>query len=204
MNLTNTDEPMQIVKGGLDIGPYGWSPDRNVLMYGVSDSTNDIDIRFYSIDEKVEDYVLMPDKGNQMLATFSPDGKYIAYTSDVSGQSEVYVQPFPPDGKRWIISSNGGEEPVWSPIKQSLYCRNNQDWFEINFSTADGFSIIDRNKLFTGPYINVPGHSYDITPDGKDFILLRPVSNSQTSTKLKVVKNWIDEVEILAPWNKAR
>jgi len=61
------------------------------------------------------------------------------------------------------------------------------------------FTVISRNKLFSGPYINVPGYSYDITPDGQHFIFLNPVSKVQTSTKIKVVKNWFEEVNRLAP-----
>ena len=199
INSTGTDEPVHILRSGVNTGPYGWSPDGNVLMYGTSDSVSGTDIKFHITNEKKEDYVLMPDKGNQMLASFSPDGKYIAYTSDVSGQSGVYVQPFPPDGKRWVISSDGGEEPKWSPNDKILYYRNNQDWFQIIFSTENEFSVIDRKKLFTGPYLNVPGYSYDITPDGQYFVLLKPVSSAQTSTKLKIIKNWLEEIKVLAP-----
>jgi Tol biopolymer transport system component len=199
VDASGTDEPVHILRGGVNTGAYGWSPDGNVLMYGTYDSVSGQDIKFHITNEKKEDSVLMPDKGNQMLASFSPDGKYIAYTSDVSGQSGVYVQPSPADGKRWVISSDGGEEPKWSPNDRILYYRNNQDWFQITFSTENEFSVIDRKKLFTGPYLNVPGYSYDITPDGEYFVLLKPVSSAQTSTKLKIIKNWLEVIKVLAP-----
>jgi len=49
---------------------------------------------------------------------------YIAYSSNESGQFEAYVQPFPPNGSRWTVSSDGGEEPIWSPKGDKLYYRS--------------------------------------------------------------------------------
>jgi hypothetical protein len=50
--------------------------------------------------------------------------------------------------------------------------------------------VINRNELFSGPYMNISGYSYDITPDRRHFLLLEPLSKVKTSTRLKVVKNW--------------
>ena len=73
-----------------------------------------VDIKFHFLNQEKEDLLLLPNRGNEYLSSFSPKFDFVAYTSDESGQSEVYVQPFPPDGNRWIVSSDGGEEPLWS------------------------------------------------------------------------------------------
>ena len=104
------------------------------------------------------------------------------------------MQPFPPTGERWTISSGGGEEPVWSPNGDKLYYRNGNSWMEVSITTQPAFSIGERRLLFTGLYINVPGFSYDISPDGQKFLLLKPVSQERTANRLKVIKNWFQEV----------
>ncbi len=61
------------------------------------------------------------------------------------------------------------------------------------------FSAGVPELLFSGPYVNVLGYSYDISPDGQYFLLLRPVNNAQTASRLKVVKNLFEELNRLAP-----
>lgn len=109
------------------------------------------------------------------------------------------MQPFPPNGDRWIVSSEGGEEPNWSPNGDKFFYRDGNDWLEVPITMEPTFPGGAPTLLFTGPYINVPGYSYDISPDGQRFLLLRPVSNARTATKLKVVKNLFEEINRLAP-----
>ncbi len=61
------------------------------------------------------------------------------------------------------------------------------------------FSAGVPELLFSGPYVNVFGYSYDISPDGQRFLLLRPVSIARTASRLKVVKNWFEELNRLTP-----
>jgi serine/threonine-protein kinase len=133
------------------------------------------------------------------MASFSPKGHFVAYTSSESGQQEVYVQPFPPNGSRWTVSSGGGEEPIWSPNGDKLIYRNGNNWMEVPTTMEPTFSTLTPTLLFSGSYVNVPGYSYDISPDGQRFLLFKPVSNARTATRLKVVKNWFEEVNRLAP-----
>ena len=53
--------------------------------------------------------------------TFSPDGRFLAYVSDENGSNEVYVQSYPGPGSRWLISADGGDDPVWSPNGRELF-----------------------------------------------------------------------------------
>ena len=170
-------------------------------MYGESNPTTSADIKFHFSNETKEDLVLMPNRGDQLLASFSPNSDYIAYMSDESGQSEVYVQPFPSNDNRWTVSSDGGEEPIWSPKGDKLYYRNvnGNNWMVVTCTLEPTFSAGVPELLFSGPYVNVPGYSYDISPDGQRFLLLKPVSNARTASRLKVVKNWFEEVNRLAP-----
>ena len=170
-------------------------------MYGESNRATLSDIKFHYLNQTREDLVLMPNRASQGLARFSPKSDYIAYSSTESGQFEVYVQPFPPNGIKSIVSSGGGEEPIWSSNGDKLYYRNvnGNNWMVVTCTLEPTFSAGVPELLFSGLYVNVFGYSYDISPDGQHFLLLRPVSNARTASRLKVVKNWFEELNRLTP-----
>ena len=199
INASGSGREVELISSDMPMNPIDWSSDGKVLMYGAPNPGSSVDIRFHFLNQGKDDITLMPNRANEYLASFSPKNDFVAYTSDESGQSEVYVQPFPPDGTKWTVSSDGGEEPLWSPDGNKMVYRNGNDWLEVEVSTKPTFSIGTRKLLFNGPYINVSGYSYDISPDGKQFLLLKPVSSARTSTRLKVVKNWFEEVKRLVP-----
>jgi serine/threonine-protein kinase len=133
-------------------------------------------------------------------AKFSPDGHWIAYTADVSGQYEVYVRPFPGPGSQWQISTGGGEEPVWSRAGKEIFYRNGTKWMAVSVNTTargSEFSATPPRLLFTGPYVNVPGPSYDVGPDGR-FVMIEGPPEAPV-THLNVVLNWLDELRRLVP-----
>ncbi len=189
---SGAEAPNQILTKSHHAFPHQWSPDRKVLMFGESSSESGADILFHFVDQSQPDLRLTPNKDTETLASFSPDGNFVSYTSSESGDYEVYVQPFPPTGERWTVSSGGGEEPVWSPEGNKLYYRNGDSWIEVAVSTEDTFTVVNRTQLFSGPYINVPGFSYHITPDGQKLLLLKPVTQQRTATQIKIVKNWFE------------
>jgi Tol biopolymer transport system component len=199
VKASGMNKPTKILQSNLNIFPWDWSSDGNTLMYGENNLTTAIDIKFYYSNDFNQDITLQPNKEAQILASFSPLGDFVAYTSRESGQDEIYIQPFPFNGERWLVSSNGAEEPVWSHDGRKIYFRNGQEWYEVEVSFKPDFSIERSQFLFSGPYRNVPGYSYDLTPDGKKFLLLRPISKDQTTRNLKVIKNWFEEVNQLAP-----
>ena len=199
INRSGSDVPIEIISSNTQAWPLDWSSDGKVLVYEDSNPGTSMDIKFHFLDQTKEDLVLMPDRASQVMARFSPKNDYVAYTSNESGQFEVYVQPFPPDGKKWTVSSNGGEEPIWSPKGDKLYYRIGNNWMVVTCTLELTFSAGVPELLFIGPYVNVLGYSYDISPDGQHFLLLRPVSNARTASRLKVVKNWFEELNRLAP-----
>ena len=124
----------------------------------------------------------------------SPDGHWIAY-GDNHG---VWMQHFPGPGRKEQVSTEGGEEPVWSPSGDQIYYRNGRKWMAVAVVTEPELKLGKPRLLFEGDYLNVPGRSYDITPDGKHFILLRG-TEAAAPTQVKVVLNWFDELRRRAP-----
>ena len=119
----------------------------------------------------------------------SPDGKWVAYSSNQDGDPQVYVQPFPPTGARYRVSANGGIAPVWSPDGDHLFYVANGRLTTATIQTQPTFAVTSRAPMFQGPYlINVPPHAnYDVSPDGKTFVLVRPIGET---SRIMVVHDW--------------
>ncbi len=137
-------------------------------------------------------------------ARFSSDGQYVAYTSDESGQSEVYVQPFPATGDRWQVSTEGGTQPLWSPKEDELYYRSLSftEMMVVAVKTKAGFTHQRPKVLFGGNYLDIAGLSYDIYPDGEHFLMLKATEEVTLRTQLNVVTNWLEEVKRKVPVEK--
>ncbi len=127
----------------------------------------------------------------------SPDGNWVAYTSEETGDYQVYVQPFPPTGERFPISTEAGsEEPVWSHDGTALYYRNGRRFWRVQVQTQPSFSAGQPEFLFMGDYINILGRSYDVAPDGS-VLLVAGREEPGARHRLHIVTNWMAEVERL-------
>ena len=134
----------------------------------------------------------------------SPDGQWIAYTSDESGRSEVYVRPFPDvDKGRQQVSVSGGNSPLWSRDGRNLYYRND-DWvMSVAVEIHTEFKFDAPTRLFQVPYFNSDtalGSLWDISPDGNRFLMLKNSSpESGTQPEIKIILNWFEELKELVP-----
>jgi hypothetical protein len=128
-------------------------------------------------------------------AQFSPDGKWIAYMADKSGSIEVYVESFPQDGRVEPISVSGGEEPVWSPTRQQLFYRNAQQFMVVDYTVEDGvFDASTPREFAEGPFVNLPGISYTVSPDGERLLVVLG-TDEETTTELHVITSWFQDVK---------
>jgi serine/threonine-protein kinase len=126
--------------------------------------------------------------------SFSPDGRWIVYVSDESGQYEVYVRPYPARDGKWQVSSGGGDEPKWSHDGKEIFFRHGGRWMVAAVHEQPEFSVGTPRVLFEGPYANIGGVSYVVTPDGQRFIVLEPAEREAAVTHLNVVLNWFTGV----------
>ncbi len=122
--------------------------------------------------------------------TFSPDGRWVAFSSDESGRDEVYVRPFPGPGGRIQVSTEGGTEPAWSPDGTELFFRAGDRFEVVSVQTGASFRVVSRPRtLFEGRYYAYPWQrQYDIHPSGQRVLLFR---YEEEETELTVVVNWI-------------
>src|SRR5207247_1458230 len=115
---------------------------------------------------------------NEWHGFFSTDGKWIAYDSDESGKSEIYVQTFPATGAKWQVSRNGGTHPRWRRDgKEWFYLRVDRKMMAVEVKTGVTFQAGSPQPLFE-THIDTPQTRYAVTRDGQRFLLPAPVGEA--------------------------
>jgi eukaryotic-like serine/threonine-protein kinase len=137
----------------------------------------------------------------------SPDGHWLAYASDESGDGrEIYVRAFPGLAGPWQVSTGGGNEPQWNPRGGELFYRSGNRMMAATISTEHGFAVGKPRELFEGDYLTTFGGyaraNYDVSPDGQRFLMLKPVQAQAPITEINVVLNWSEELNRLVPSGK--
>ena len=136
--------------------------------------------------------------GQAWQAMLSSDARWIAYTSAESGRSEVYVRAAEPGGGRWQVSSDGGLQPHWSANGKELFYRIGDKMMVSSVVTQPTFSSGRPRLLFEGLFLlGGAVNDYDLTPDGREFLMLRDDSPHRGLTEYKVVLNWFEELKKL-------
>ena len=137
---------------------------------------------------------------NERYAAFSPDGRFVAYTSDESGRDEIYVVPFGGSGGKAQVSRNGGTLPRWNPRGGELFFLATNALMAVDVATEGAFRAGTPHVLFTTPpLLKSLGRYYDVAPDGSRFLMIKVARAAQQSMDLRVVLNWFEEVKRLAP-----
>jgi serine/threonine-protein kinase len=154
---------------------------------------------FHTAMLSMRDGALQMKVKNAWTPSLSPEGRWLAYTSNDAGRYEVYVQPTSGAEGRWQISMEGGVEPVWSASGSELFYRHGDQVFAVEVATNSTFEYSKPRKLFEGRYalgdVKDDTRAWDVAPDGHRFLMLRP--EPEPSTDLKVVVNWYDELQRL-------
>jgi serine/threonine-protein kinase len=134
---------------------------------------------------------LVASRFNESYVGVSPDGRWISFVSDQSGREEVYVRDLKGERDQVLVSSDGGDEAVWSPDGRELYYREtrqeNPYLVAAQITTAPGLAVTARKRLFPiGDIVSTAPHAnYDISPDGKTFVMVR----SSPAARVVVIQN---------------
>ncbi|MEO8140689.1 MAG: protein kinase, partial [Gemmatimonadota bacterium] len=168
-----------------------WSSDQRWLVVRTTLPTRDILGLQPGVDSTLVMIVASP-RFEERAASLSPDGRWIAYQSDESGQDEIYVRPFPKaDNGRWQISAAGGSEPLWGRSGREIFFRSlagEMMTAPVTATTTFSSSGAPRALFSTKGYATTPGNrAYDVSPDDQRFVMLRSMSDSTTRQAAQLV-----------------
>ncbi len=139
--------------------------------------------------------LLMKTNHDNYAPVLSPNGRWIAYVSNESSQSEIYVRPFPSvDSARWTISVNGGSEPLWARSGDELFFRTARgDVMSVPVRAGDTFSPGIPVRLFNAPQFSSEEYyrRYDVSADGRRFLMVR--GSTKNSQAIGIILNWREE-----------
>jgi Tol biopolymer transport system component len=182
--------------------PVAFSPDGRYLSFDDKHPDTSDDARVLDVHERTVRSVA-DSRFSEGSAKFSPDGQWVAYSSNESGRPQVYVQAFPGPGPKIQVSNNGGTDPVWNRAGGELFYRTLDGMMVVSVTTAPVFRASAPRALWKGSYsrglgssCGMPGvasSNYDVTPDGQRFLMVRDETDVP-STRIVVALNWIDEV----------
>jgi serine/threonine-protein kinase len=130
---------------------------------------------------------------------FSPDGLWLAFTSNVSGSDEVYVRRFPDTGAQWPISNNGGTQPVWSRNGRDLLYRSGDRIMAVSYTVKGDSFNAEKPRVWIE---KLGGMEWDLAPDGKSVVVLTPVETNEAvkqDHEVVFLFNFFDDLRRRAP-----
>jgi serine/threonine protein kinase len=185
--------------------PQDWSRDGRFLLYSSVGSGTDLDLWVLPLEGERKPVPFLKTLFSETQGRFSPDSRWIAYTSNESGKAEVYVRPFPASsggGSQWMVSTAGGNQPRWrTDAKELFYVSPDNTLMSVEVSTAAGlggqsFQASVPKALFNAPMMLfgagiVPAntHRWDVTGNGQRFLINAALPNTN-SVPITVVLNW--------------
>jgi serine/threonine-protein kinase len=226
--ISDREGPLRLYRKTIDSGPGSvekipagvdkplhagsWSPSGKELALVVWEEGNSWDILIHALEGRTVPFLdtRFPEK----YPEFSPDGRWLLYTSKESGQEEVYVRPYPGPGRAVQVSTRGGSKPAWSKDGREIFYRQGEDAYDAHTFYAVQLTVeADRltpgrpEKLFEGVYRwGGPIRSYDVAPDGRFLLIKNPEESALSAAieelfpnRIQVVQNWFAELEEKLP-----
>ena len=193
-----TQAVMQLHEQGNSWNPR-WTPDGQWLLFQTdiaSPGAGDILAIRPGVDTAPVPVVAT--RFSEISPALSPNGRWLAYVSNETGEDEIYVVPFPNTGTgKWAISAGGGTEPVWSHRGSELFYRDaSGNLVAVEVNTSPTFSLGRATVLFPAARFTSLRFNpqYAVAPDDRRFLMIRPLETG-TSDKLIFVQNWIEALK---------
>ncbi len=170
-----------------------WSPDGKYILYARSDPRRKPgwDIWALPLFGERKPFAVVESEFNKETPAFSPDGKFLAYTSDESGSWEVYIVPFPRGEGKWQVSSNGGRQPRWRGDGRELFYLSSQHKLMATAIQEKGSSLEvgSPHLLFQGNFSPSVFRICDVTGDGNKFIFVTQPAETDARA-ITLIANW--------------
>ena len=182
---------------GGDEGPTDWSRDGQTLLTARRDPRQRWDVWTVPAAAGGKPAVWLQTPFLEIRARLSPDGRWIAYESNESGHSEVYVRPASGAEGKWQISAAGGARPQWrADGKEIFYETPERSLVAVPVTAGAGFEVGTPQTLFEARLSlqGAGGSRWGVTPDGQRFLLLATLGEASAS-RMTVVRNWVAEAK---------
>jgi tRNA A-37 threonylcarbamoyl transferase component Bud32/dipeptidyl aminopeptidase/acylaminoacyl peptidase len=190
-DATGSGSAVELLTGDQQLIAGDWSRDGKYLICAVYDVGTSWDIWAVPMEGSGEPITVVATEFRESRPSFSPDGSWIAYQSDESGEWEIYVREFPGPGGRWQVSTAGGTDPHWSHDGSEIFYLDEDDHLaSVVVQTTPAFradlpEILFDPQLFPGTFRS----RYAVAAGGERFLLLSR-AETQTNPPLTVVMNW--------------
>jgi serine/threonine-protein kinase len=174
-----------------------WTPDGTRLLPVPLNPRTGFDLGVFRIEDEATLQLLLATPYTEGYPALSSDGQWLAYVTDETGRSEVYVRRFPDPGGRVQVSLAGGSEPVWNRNGQELFYRASSlkgaQIVAAKVRTTPTFQVLARTTLFPAEQYEtaMPHANYDVDPAAKRFVMVR----HRGSSEIILVQNWAAELD---------
>jgi serine/threonine-protein kinase len=202
-------EVQRLLTSQKNVFPWSFSPDGHWLAYQQTDSETSLDLWMLPLDSAEDEHpkagkpeLFLRTAADESIPRFSPDGRWVAYRSNESGNDEIFVRPFPARERgKWQISRNGGRYAFWSNNGRELFYEAADKRIMVVDYTLTGDSFMPgKPKPWLEKQIFYPGPgvaNLDLAPDGKRFAVLDPAESApgeDSSVHVTMLLNFFDEV----------
>jgi Tol biopolymer transport system component len=190
IGTSGTDTEKLVLASPESTTPSDWSPDGNELLLTSTDAKGAVDIWTYSFREN-RAVPLIQTPFEESEATYSPDGKWIAFTSDQSGRPEIHLTARDGSGGRWQVSRGGGTQAAWRADGKALYFLTDEgQLFSVTIADGAQPQIGAPTPLFNfrRGFAKSLSRSFSVFPDGQKFVLA--TSSANTALPATMVQNW--------------
>ena len=192
-----SEQPVQLTDDDLNQRPTSISPDGKTLVFSQQMAETQWDIMTMPLDGEGEPEVFLSTPFAEGAGKVSPDGKWLAYMSNESGEFQIYVRPFPTGRGEWQISDDVSIYPRWSTGGNEIFFRTATGIASAAVDlSGDTFRAKRPEILFEGNFVTLfPNSDYDVAPGGDSFILFQGLSSGDITDHVVMITNWFPELE---------
>ncbi len=196
-SLDNPGKETRLVKSNYFVVAYSISKDGKYVAYTEADSLGNQQILVKGLKANVSPRIINKEPFNREYPMFSPNGKYIAYTSWETPTGEIHVIPLDGSGSNIQISTNGGYSPFWSNDGTHLYYVQGEgkELMEVPVSFSSGFAAGTPREVFTNDFGNNTIRPFQLVPGTREFMMLKTGDSSNSRNSLNVILDWNQEMK---------